>query len=92
MYLLLIISIFVALFSLWRMWTIYNTAKHRGFVSDDYIIDIDESTEQTLRTGGRTIKKLIGFIIVGSISLIKIIQSKIRTMKIFQKIFDRLHF
>lgn len=90
---LLIISSALCIISLIIIGYIYH--KHRNENTTEHeelVIDADTYIHQTLRKGGKVLKNTSGFIVLGMLSLYKILLQQIRKNKLTQKIFNKLQF
>jgi hypothetical protein len=92
MNILLIIALCVLSISIFGMYHVYRQANLQSDIDEDYTIDIDQSITDFLREGGRKTKKTFGFVILGTISLYKILIHRIKNNNLVQKIFDKIQF
>ena len=86
---LLYISILLLILSIGGMVYIIKKASTQTTLSEDYNIDIDQVINDFLRAGGKRVKNTIGFIILGIISLYRIVVARISKINIVQKILEK---
>lgn len=90
MNILLYISILLLVLSGGGIAYIIKKAIHQSDLSDQYTIDIDQVIHEFLRRGGKSVKNTFGFIILGILSLYRIIATRIAKVNIIQRVLEKI--
>jgi hypothetical protein len=87
---LLYISILLLILSLGGIVYVIKKANKENELSQEYTTDIDQVLHDFLRSGGKRVKNTFGFIILGILSLYRIISSRIAKINIIQKVLEKI--